>query len=150
MKNIDLKKLLTQFLIATFFVGTIALAAWNAPTAVPPGNNVSGPINTSSNPQSKGGSRSFRGSLLDVAQTFSANVLYVIQNMTVENQVTVSALTSDQGVWTSGLRPVCIDTSNKLVICDAQCGNSYIEKAEQCDDGNTANGDGCSSICLIE
>jgi len=29
------------------------------------------------------------------------------------------------------------------------CGDSVIEGAEQCDDGNTANGDGCSSSCLI-
>ncbi len=30
------------------------------------------------------------------------------------------------------------------------CGNGNIELGEQCDDGNTANGDGCSSGCQIE
>ncbi len=30
------------------------------------------------------------------------------------------------------------------------CGNSYTEIGEQCDDGNTNNGDGCSSSCLTE
>lgn len=30
------------------------------------------------------------------------------------------------------------------------CGNNIKEGTEQCDDGNTANGDGCSSICKIE
>ena len=30
------------------------------------------------------------------------------------------------------------------------CGNSIIETGEQCDDGNTNNGDGCSSTCQIE
>ncbi len=30
------------------------------------------------------------------------------------------------------------------------CGNNIIEAGEQCDDGNTANGDNCSSTCLIE
>lgn len=30
------------------------------------------------------------------------------------------------------------------------CGNSVPEMGEQCDDGNTANGDGCSSTCTIE
>ena len=33
--------------------------------------------------------------------------------------------------------------------CDI-CGNNVIETGEQCDDGNTLSGDGCSSICQIE
>jgi cysteine-rich repeat protein len=31
--------------------------------------------------------------------------------------------------------------------CGAVCGNGKIEDGEQCDDGNTADGDGCSSTC---
>jgi cysteine-rich repeat protein len=30
------------------------------------------------------------------------------------------------------------------------CGNSEIESGEQCDDGNTADGDGCSATCQTE
>ena len=30
------------------------------------------------------------------------------------------------------------------------CGNSAVETLEQCDDGNTRAGDGCSATCLIE
>lgn len=30
------------------------------------------------------------------------------------------------------------------------CGNGVVEGAEQCDDGNVINGDGCSAQCLIE
>lgn len=30
------------------------------------------------------------------------------------------------------------------------CGNGIIEQEEQCDDGNTENGDSCSSVCLTE
>ncbi|WP_462249414.1 DUF4215 domain-containing protein [Ferruginibacter sp.] len=30
------------------------------------------------------------------------------------------------------------------------CGNSIIESTEECDDGNTTNGDGCSSTCKTE
>lgn len=30
------------------------------------------------------------------------------------------------------------------------CGNSFVEGTEECDDGNTENGDGCSAICTIE
>ncbi len=32
----------------------------------------------------------------------------------------------------------------------AVCGNGIVELSEQCDDGNTSNGDGCSSTCTIE
>ena len=32
----------------------------------------------------------------------------------------------------------------------ATCGNGIIEGAEECDDGNTASGDGCSSTCETE
>jgi cysteine-rich repeat protein len=31
----------------------------------------------------------------------------------------------------------------------AFCGNGKIEQYEQCDDGNTQDGDGCSSICVL-
>ncbi len=35
--------------------------------------------------------------------------------------------------------------------CDVQtCGDGVLELAEECDDGNTASGDGCSSDCLRE
>ena len=30
------------------------------------------------------------------------------------------------------------------------CGNGLLQGAEQCDDGNKAGGDGCSSICTLE
>lgn len=30
------------------------------------------------------------------------------------------------------------------------CGNGQVDLTEQCDDGNTLNGDGCSSLCEIE
>jgi cysteine-rich repeat protein len=30
------------------------------------------------------------------------------------------------------------------------CGDGAVAGSEQCDDGNTANGDGCSSVCKIE
>jgi len=30
------------------------------------------------------------------------------------------------------------------------CGDGVVERSEQCDDGNTVNGDGCSRLCQIE
>lgn len=31
-----------------------------------------------------------------------------------------------------------------------QCGNATVADQEECDDGNTLNGDGCSAVCLLE
>lgn len=41
----------------------------------------------------------------------------------------------------------------RCTFCDCQafeCGNGIIDPGEQCDDGDTDDGDGCSSKCLIE
>ena len=37
-----------------------------------------------------------------------------------------------------------------VVISNSVCGNGDTESPEQCDDGNTNNGDGCDSSCMIE
>ena len=42
------------------------------------------------------------------------------------------------------------ETLNCLEGVGSVCGNGIIETGEQCDDGNTANSDGCSSTCQIE
>ena len=52
-----------------------------------------------------------------------------------------------------------LDTTTKLVTyciggvykpLGAVCGNAYVSPLEGCDDGNTANGDGCSGLCTVE
>lgn len=35
-------------------------------------------------------------------------------------------------------------------ICSEKCGNMIITASENCEDGNTVNGDGCSSVCKTE
>ena len=35
-------------------------------------------------------------------------------------------------------------------IPSSACGNASVEGLEQCDDGNLANGDGCSSTCMVD
>jgi cysteine-rich repeat protein len=35
-------------------------------------------------------------------------------------------------------------------ITPVGCGNGILEPPEECDDGNTVSGDGCSSFCLLE
>ncbi len=34
--------------------------------------------------------------------------------------------------------------------CEAACGDGVIDRFEQCDDGNTSSGDGCSATCFEE
>ena len=35
-------------------------------------------------------------------------------------------------------------------VCEARCGNGYVEPSEVCDDRNTTAGDGCSTSCAPE
>ncbi len=57
--------------------------------------------------------------------------------------------------------PLCIEddesdnkaTRSFYVLCDGPeplCGNGILETGEECDDGNTDDNDGCSSLCKIE
>ncbi len=48
--------------------------------------------------------------------------------------------------------PICRGTNGTGVThaCAVSCGNGNIEPGEQCDDGNQADGDGCSSTCQTE
>ncbi|MFC1690716.1 LamG-like jellyroll fold domain-containing protein [Nanoarchaeota archaeon] len=73
---------------------------------------------------------------------------------------------SDSTIYStvSGYEPVELDTSENKVGIEIQnfsafvltrpsgpvCGNLVVESGEECDDGNTASGDGCSSSCQTE
>ena len=71
-----------------------------------------------------------------------------------ENPTTVTELagTSATGPWTlrvaddSGLDTGTL-LSWSLVLCTSTCGDTVVAGAEQCDDGNNVNGDGCDNNC---
>ncbi|MFO0563404.1 MAG: DUF4215 domain-containing protein, partial [Polyangiales bacterium] len=42
------------------------------------------------------------------------------------------------------------DTGYQLRIMPKNCGDSNLGPAEECDDGNNVNGDGCDSMCRLE
>ena len=68
-----------------------------------------------------------------------------------DNKVQVGfELSSDPGLTFGGwtLDDVCI--MGTPLDAQAVCGNGTIEAGEQCDDGNTVSGDGCSSTCQLE
>ena len=35
-------------------------------------------------------------------------------------------------------------------VCELNCGNGRVQSPEECDDGNTVGGDGCSSCSIDE
>jgi hypothetical protein len=41
-------------------------------------------------------------------------------------------------------------TSTTTTTVPGTCGNGVLDGAEECDDGNTANGDGCTATCELE
>lgn len=65
-------------------------------------------------------------------------------------------LFSQETTTSSGEKTLCATPAGKVVFCDTSspapiiCGNGIVQSGEQCDDGNTTNGDGCSSSCQIE
>jgi cysteine-rich repeat protein len=44
----------------------------------------------------------------------------------------------------------CLENCGPGLPADPVCGNGAVETGEQCDDGNTRSGDGCSASCRIE
>ncbi|MEM8607394.1 MAG: DUF4215 domain-containing protein [Myxococcota bacterium] len=59
-----------------------------------------------------------------------------------DSSVTVTASASDG--------PEVAVTTFAWTVASAVCGDGIQDPSEQCDDGNTADGDGCSSLCTIE
>jgi len=45
---------------------------------------------------------------------------------------------------------LAIMKSDFFKACTPVCGDGFVEPGEECDDGNTVNGDGCSSTCKRE
>ena len=57
---------------------------------------------------------------------------------------------SGSGSGSAGDIGACRENCGVAPPADPVCGNSAVEAGEQCDDGNTVDGDGCSSSCRRE
>jgi uncharacterized repeat protein (TIGR01451 family) len=64
--------------------------------------------------------------------------------------VTVPAALAN-ATWSSGTDQDCLEYETAVLDFNvAVCGDGLITSIEQCDQGNTTNGDGCSSVCTVE
>ena len=77
--------------------------------------------------------------------TFSFQVKNQDESAEIEN---VDICVYDTGMCTVVNAPQCERELEEGEV--AECGNGIKETGEDCDDGNTEDGDGCSSACKIE
>ncbi len=77
----------------------------------------------------------------------------------VDGQVRIDARDAPT-IDVTGERPPPTDAPDAFVdnpnpvdspdVASGRCGDRTLDRLEECDDGNTADGDGCSSACLLE
>ncbi|WP_437792108.1 DUF4215 domain-containing protein [Sorangium sp. So ce693] len=67
-------------------------------------------------------------------------VIEIVVRKDQEVPIFVDAVTS------AGAGPYTLD----LLFSPAMCGDGIVSPPEECDDGNTVNGDGCSAECILE
>src|SRR3989344_6519852 len=77
-----------------------------------------------------------------------ASFTYSTYGTCQSNNTQSRTVTSSSPSGCTGGSPVT--TQSCTYTPSAICGNNTIETGEQCDDGNTTNGDGCSSSCQTE
>lgn len=115
--------------------GQSLLAAWLAPSANPPANNIDEPLN--------------KGSLLQI----KSGPLYVNYDNLAATGFSVYGEFNLMDNKLKNCGKLVTDLSGNM-ICDGpggpDCGNGLPDAGEQCDDGNNNNGDGCSSGCAWE
>jgi len=99
----------------------------------------------------------------------TVEIILAVEPMTHEN-VLLFSVTNDEGsfinddyvvsdddfgvTFTATATGLTSGITESTVFTDAACGNGNVQpnspQNEECDDGNTADGDGCSSTCTIE
>lgn len=69
------------------------------------------------------------------------------QNVQPSAEICNNGQDDDCDSLTDCFDPDCNADQNCQVV---DCGNGVVDSGEQCDDGNLTDGDGCSSICILE
>ena len=74
--------------------------------------------------------------------------------VTVETPPVVTTPGNGEGTGSGSGDPTSVGTCTENCgpgpVAEPTCGNGSVEAGEQCDDGNTTGGDGCSATCQIE
>ncbi|HYC00794.1 MAG TPA: hypothetical protein VEC57_16795 [Candidatus Limnocylindrales bacterium] len=103
--------------------------------------------------------RLLSGALLDNDATGADNLLTARESMRLDAGSQVLAAGQNIFTYRAANKPPVINgtvSPAPILIVDSDlngcpvCGNSEIDETETCDDGNTQNGDGCSSDCQNE
>ena len=141
----------------SYFVIDISTTALSAPgtgtggielTAVYPGLNALSSATTLNSALV-----TFTSDTISLAQPVTLATFQLSANQVGSSVVSLTGLSIAYGP-TSASDPSPATSSSTVTVSTTTttpvCGNSVLETGEQCDDGNTANGDGCSSTCQTE
>lgn len=147
------------------------------PTVVAPGNNMAIPVHQLTGAQVKTGGLSvntfaaFQNSSLEQDSFFDGILKGISQggnnstvvfgsgsnpvDLVVNGGVNNTLKLGSDDLANTSYQSVCGDTEGHFILCPSVfsgsiCGNNTVEPGEQCDDGNTTSGDGCSNICKSE
>ena len=107
-----------------------------------------------------GNATSATTSILNIGGLDPANIQRTVDmlvangKISVTNSVTLASLVATQPTN----KELCATNTGTVVFCGdstvstatAYCGNTILEGTEECDDGDTTSGDGCSSDCEVE
>jgi len=67
------------------------------------------------------------------------------------DDIVIGSLLGQPGLESKILRLfIWVEAARKVEVPAAVCGNNRVEAGEECDDGNTISGDGCSATCKVE
>ncbi|QQR83197.1 DUF4215 domain-containing protein [Candidatus Peregrinibacteria bacterium] len=86
------------------------------------------------------------GQILTTTQTFATLQILAAQSSTLTFSK-CSIITNQASLATCTALPFTIQANGTV---STSCGNATLDTGETCDDGNTVNGDGCSSVCALE
>ncbi len=99
----------------------------------------------SANPKPTSGNNMWNVGTVKPGMTKEVTVIVAV------NATACSTLTNKASFWADQYGEWIDITLDTNVTCTpAVCGNGKLEAAEQCDDGNLKNNDGCSSVCNKE
>lgn len=92
--------------------------------------------------------------ILDAVPAHERNRKWVIWGSVTTTVVVVSAfaLVFTNPTWMGGAgeQRGGSELPASLLYEEEECGNEILEGEEECDDGNTENGDGCNEECMSE